>query len=82
MPNSSNVEFQGEFIDANGNLYSGQVDVSMYYLEPNQESTFTEMPGMFFGVRENGYASGMVTYGILAVNLFSPNGEQLNISES
>ena len=54
----------------------------MYYLEPNQESTFTEMPGMFFGVRENGYASGMVTYGILAVNLFSPNGEQLNISES
>ncbi len=82
MPNGSKVEFQGNFIDSNGNDYNGEVDVSLHYLKPNQESTFIKMPGMLFGMRENGLASAMETYGMLSVNLFSPNGEQLNIAET
>jgi len=82
LPNGSKVEFQGDFIDTAGNSYNGQVDVSMNYLEPNAENIFSEMPGMLFGMREDGSASGMETYGMLAVNLSSPGGEQLNILDS
>ncbi|NQY06142.1 MAG: hypothetical protein HRT68_08170 [Flavobacteriaceae bacterium] len=76
------VSFGGEFIDSSGNPYNGQVDVSLHYIEPNQENTFSQMPGMLFGQREDGSASSMETYGMLAVNLFSPAGETLNIAEN
>ena len=82
LANGASVNFGGDFINSNGNAYSGQVDVSVHYLEPNQESIFTEMPGMLFGQREDGSASAMETYGMLAVNLYSPSGEELNISET
>jgi len=82
LPNGAKVSFQGDFIDGLGNPYSGQVAVSVHYLQPNQTSTFAQMPGMLFGQRENGAASSMETYGMLGVNLFSSNGEQLNIKET
>lgn len=81
MPNGSAVSFGGDFVDDSGNPYSGQVEVSMHYLEPNKGTTFLQMPGMLFGQREDGSVSAMETYGMLAVNLFSPSGEELNISE-
>jgi len=82
LPNGAKLQFQGDFIDASGNAYNGQVEVSLNYLEPNQQSTFVEMPGMLFGQLENGASSGMETYGMLAVNLYSPSGEKLNITET
>lgn len=82
LSNGSSVSFGGDFIDSNGNAYNGNVDVSVHYLEPNQETTFTEMPGMLFGQRENGSASAIETYGMLAVNLYSSTGEKLNIAET
>lgn len=82
LPNGAKVEFSGHFIDVEGNPYSGNVDVSLHYLEPNTEATFTKMPGMLFGKRNNGSASAMETYGMLAVDLYSQNGEELNISET
>ncbi|MEP5340635.1 MAG: hypothetical protein ABJL44_12895 [Algibacter sp.] len=81
MSNGSKVTFGGGFIDVSGNSYFGQVEVSMHYLEPNKATTFVQMPGMLFGQREDGSASSMETYGMLSVNLFSPSGEVLNISE-
>ena len=56
LPNGSEVEFQGEFITATGQTYSGQVDVVMHYLQPNNPDTFLQMPGSLFGKRENGSA--------------------------
>ena len=82
MPNGSLVRFQGDFIDASGNPYSGQVEVSMHYLEPNQEATFTQMPGMLFAQDASNNAKVLETYGMLGVNLYSPSGEKLNISEA
>ncbi|WP_143569833.1 carboxypeptidase-like regulatory domain-containing protein [Tenacibaculum agarivorans] len=82
LSNGSSVSFGGDFVDSNGNPYNGKIDVSVHYVEPNQESTFTEMPGMLFGQRENGSASAMETYGMLAVNLYAPSGEELNITET
>ncbi|WP_452598313.1 hypothetical protein [Pontimicrobium sp. MEBiC01747] len=82
LPNGSKVTFQGDFIRDNGTPYSGQVDVVMHYLEPNEANIFTEMPGMLFGMRGDGTASAMETYGMLSINLFTPSGESLNISET
>jgi len=82
MTNGSIVRFQGDFIDASGNPYSGQVEVSMHYLEPNQEATFTQMPGMLLAQDASNNAKVLETYGMLGVNLYSPSGEQLNISET
>ena len=81
LPNGSKVEFQGDFIDSSGNVYLGQVDVSLNYLQPNQNELFEQMPGSLFGKKEDGHASTMETYGMLAVNLFSPSGEELNIAQ-
>ena len=80
--NGSSIIFGGDFVDSNGNPYNGEINVSVHYLEPNQQSTFTEMPGMLFGQRENGSTSAMETYGMLAVNLYSSSGEELNIAET
>ena len=82
MSNGAKVSFLGEFVDNNGEAYSGQVEVSMYYLEPNNPATFQQMPGALFGKRENGTASGMETYGMLAIDLFTPSGETLNIANN
>jgi len=82
MPNGSTVNFQGDFIDASGNPYSGQVEVSMHYLEPNQEVTFTQMPGMLLAQDASNNPKVLETYGMLGINLFSPSGEQLNITEN
>jgi len=82
LPNGSKVVFQGDFIDSNGNPYTGQVDVSMHYLQPNQKATFTQMPGMLFAQDVNNNARSLETYGMLGVDLYSPNGEQLNIAEA
>ncbi|CAM4329990.1 hypothetical protein ZORO111903_13830 [Zobellia roscoffensis] len=81
LPNGAKVNFAGSFIDASGAEYSGKVEVSIHYLEPNQTTTFSQMPGSLFGKRENNEPSAMETYGMLAINLYSPAGEVLNISE-
>jgi len=82
MSNGSIVSFQGDFIDASGNPYSGQVEVSMHYLEPNQEATFTQMPGMLLAQDASNNSRTLETYGMLGVNLYSPSGAQLNIAEN
>jgi len=82
LPNGGKVTFQGDFVDSSGNPYNGQVQVSLHYLEPNQEATFTQMPGMLFGQRSDGSSSAMETYGMLAVNLYASSGGKLNVLET
>ncbi|WP_298494519.1 hypothetical protein [uncultured Algibacter sp.] len=82
LPNGSKVSFEGGFTDSNNNPYSGQVNVSMHYLEPNSRHIFSEMPGSLYAQNENNDPRNLETYGMLSVNLFSPSGEQLNIAEN
>jgi hypothetical protein len=82
LPNGATVNFEGGFITENGDAYTGAVAVSVHYLAPNQDETFTQMPGMLFGKRTDGSPTGMETYGMLAVNLYGANGEVLNIDEN
>ena len=79
LPNGAMVDFAGGFITATGEAYTGSVAVSAHYLAPNQAATFTQMPGMLYGKRTDGTATGMETYGMLSVNLYGANGAVLNI---
>ena len=80
LSNGAKVTFGGDFIDASGNPYSGQVNVVTHYLEPNTEETFTQMPGMLLAQNNNNELSSLETYGMLSVNLYSSSGQELNIS--
>ena len=82
LPNGAIVNFTGDFITLAGESYSGEVAVSIHYLPPNQAETFTQMPGMLYGKRSDGTATGMETYGMLSVNLYGANGELLNIDDN
>lgn len=77
----SQIIFPGDFVDTSGNLYSGQVEVSMHYLAPNRSETFAQMPGMLFGQTEANTAVSMETYGMLGVELLGTSGESLNLAE-
>jgi hypothetical protein len=77
----SSVSFTGDFIDENNNPYTGSVEVSMHYLKPNLRETFEQMPGMLFAQDLSNEARSLETYGMVAINLFSPNGDLLNIAE-
>ena len=79
LSNGAKVKFQGDFVDAQGNPYSGAVQVSVHYLKPNSEETFESMPGMLFAQDQNNDARALETYGMLAVNLYGGSGEALNI---
>ena len=81
IPNGPKVTFLGEFMTQSGQPYSGKVNVSMHYVAPNQGTTFNETPGMLLGQNQNGTARMLETYGMAAINLFTPSGDPLNILE-
>lgn len=82
LSNGSKVTFDGNFSTESGNPYNGSVQVSMHYLPPNTLSTYSEMPGDLIGRTTNNNFTGLETYGMIAVNLFSPAGVKLNLGEN
>ncbi|WP_430409160.1 hypothetical protein [Kordia sp.] len=79
MQNGGKVDFSGDFTNADGSAYTGQVEVVLNYIAPNSITTYTEMPGSLLAQNEANEARNLETYGMFAVNLFSPSGEELNI---
>nr|WP_321243249.1 hypothetical protein [uncultured Psychroserpens sp.] len=81
-PNGTKVNFLGDFIDQAGNPYTGQVEVVLDYIRPNNTAAFTRMPGSLFAQNSTNDATSLETYGMVSVNLFSSSGETLNIDEN
>ncbi len=77
----SKVEFQADgFIDSSGEPYTGQVEIYAQWLDPTALSTLQEMPGDLRAVDTGSEIVQLATYGMLAVELESPSGEQLNLA--
>lgn len=68
-------------VDANGDTYTGAVDIAVKYLDPSAEITSEQMPGNLFGVNENLEERSLATYGMVAVELVDNNGNLLNLGE-
>jgi hypothetical protein len=64
-----------------GASYSGSVGVAAKWLNPSANEFVEMMPGRLVGVRTDNSGSGMVSLGMLAVELTDGAGNALNIKE-
>ena len=60
-------------------LYNGEVKVATHWLNPADLATLDQMPGSLHGVTQDLEVGALATYGMLAVELQSPDGKPLNL---
>lgn len=79
---SVNLSFPANAIryESSGNSYDGTVDVLAHYYDPSSSTLGLSMPGDLSGVDSESMAVQLATYGMMAVELVSPNGEKLNLN--
>lgn len=69
----------GTYLTANGQAYNGEVNVFATYLDPSQEETFDQMPGDLSGVTTDNEVRGLITFGMVAVELEDAAGNPLQL---
>jgi hypothetical protein len=68
-------------VTSGGQPYSGEVLVASTYLNPSDPSLMSYMPGSLAAVDDNGEAVGMITYGMVGVELTAAsNGQKLQLA--
>ena len=76
------VQFEPNSIkDTDGNIYQGTVMVASHWLDPLDLKTLDKMPGNLQGVNTLSEEVALQTFGMIAVELKSPNGIKLNIAD-
>lgn len=80
LPNGTKVKFDGSFKDANGNAYTGNVNVAMFHLKPSDQYLNELMPGSILANNSAGNARIMETFGMLHVQLTGAAGQNLQIA--
>lgn len=68
------------YITENGAAYTGEVHYAVRHLDPTAPNFFDFFSGDFRGVRTDGSATEMISYGVLQVELSGANGEKLNLA--
>ncbi|AXG72369.1 calx-beta domain protein [Kordia sp. SMS9] len=81
LSNGTEVALNGNYTRQDGSPYTGQVDVVLKHLSPEDENMAAMMPGMLFAQDGSGDAVTLETYGMLAVELMSSTGELLQLSD-
>ncbi len=71
---------ENAFVDADGNVYTGDVEVQTYYHHPENEDYAESLPGALVGLDEAGELSALVTEGMLTVDLQTPSGETIEVN--
>lgn len=66
-------------VTSSGATYTGQVVVSAYWIDPTDVNALSVMPGDLRGYSLEGDQVQLATYGMMVVELESPNGEPLNL---
>ena len=69
------------FKDVSGNDYNGQVNVYAHWYDPAGQDLNAEMPGDLRATNEIGEAIQLATYGMMAVELTSNTGAELNLRD-
>ncbi len=81
LPDGTQVVFDGNFETAQGGSYSGAVNVTLKHLDVDNSNMELQMPGMLFAEDANGSPRVLETYGMIAVELRSASGEELNLAQ-
>lgn len=79
LPGGAKIDFKGEFVDLNGNAYSGAVNVAFKHLPALAPETANQMPGNLYAQNKDEEAGILETYGMIAVELTSSTGVELQI---
>lgn len=80
LSNGTQVTFDGNFVNGQGVSYSGAVNVTLKHLNPDSSTMELQMPGMLFAENASGSPRVLETYGMIAVELRSPSGVELNLA--
>ncbi len=72
---------KNEFVNINGGIYSGTVNVFGTYLNPDDEVFSRIMPGDLRGISASNRVVGLQSYGMIGVELEGTNGEKLQLAE-
>lgn len=75
------INLDGNFSKEDGTSYSGDVKVTMHFLNPNDENMDSKMPGMLYAENAQQQERMLQTFGMLAVELRGAGGEELNIAK-
>ncbi len=68
-------------VDANGNAYSGTVDVAMTWIDPSADDLPQQMVGDLSGINSDGETVTLGTFGMLQIELLDASGNELNLAE-
>jgi hypothetical protein len=66
--------------DASGNVYTGQVNIAMTWIDPVAANLPDIMMGDLRGVTTDGQERGLETFGMLGVEMTSPSGQVLKVA--
>ena len=78
----ASIVFPSNSIKKNdGTIYTGEVKVAAKWLDPSNFRTLDRMPGNLQGIDREVEEVVLSTYGMMAVELESPTGEALNLSD-
>jgi hypothetical protein len=66
---------------ANGDAYTGTVQVAAFWMDPSSPDILEQMPGNLQGISTSATEVALATFGMMAVELQSPSGQKLNIAE-
>ncbi len=82
MNGGSSILFQpNTILELNGADYQGDVIVNAHWYDPSSEEIINTMPGDLRGMDLNDQAVQLLSYGMMAVELSSPSGEELQLTD-
>ena len=73
------VDFEGGFT-ANGTEYTGSVTAEAVYLDPDNDSFASEMPGDLSAIRIDQSAAQLISWGMVSVDLKGDQGQKLEMA--
>jgi len=69
-------------LDKDGNIYKGEAVVQVKYFNMNNEEGIRAQPGTLVGITEDNNEVGLVSEGMLTVDIFDKNGSRLQVDKS
>ncbi len=80
LTDGTKVKFDGSFKDANGNAYTGNVNVALFHLATTDTYFNETMPGTLLASDAEGNPRVLESYGMVHVQLTGSSGQNLQIS--
>jgi len=82
LPGEGRIEFpESAFVDENNVSYEGEVSVYAHWFDPSSSAFSPSMPGDLRAIQSNGEQAQLATYGMMAVELESSNGSELQLAD-